>query len=114
VDRILTTEVGMRWEAFLALGIAIGARRAELLALNWSDVADKKVTISKAMSQITGAKPFVKGTKTGSVRPVPLAAIPQHALRKQRIRQKEERLAAGPAHVVDRPNRFSPTSLANG
>ncbi len=53
------------------------------------------------MSQITGSKPFVKGTKTGSVRRVPLAGINIDALRRQRARQKEDRLACGPGYILD-------------
>jgi integrase len=94
---------GGRWEAFIIVALAVGARRAELLALNWSDVdlTNGVLAISKAMCQITGSVPFVKGTKTGARRSIPVASIAIQALRKQHVRQAAEQLAAGTAYRHD-------------
>jgi integrase len=100
---LINGAVGGRWEAFIVVALAVGARRAELLALNWADVhlLNGMLLISKAMCQITGSAPFVKGTKTGSRRSVPLAKIAIEALRKQHALQARERLAAGGAYRHD-------------
>jgi integrase len=99
---IINASAGTRWEAFIALALAIGARRAELLALTWSDVdlQHGTVTISKALCQLKGTT-FVKGTKTGTTRNVPLARFAIDALRRQRARQAAERLRAGQAYSPD-------------
>ncbi len=95
--------VDTRWEVFVVVALAVAARRAELLALNWADVdlANGKLSISKAMCQITGGAPFVKGTKSGACRSGRLSSIAIQALKKQRARQAKERLAAGAAHRRD-------------
>jgi integrase len=94
---LIGAAAGTRWEAYILVALAVGARRSELLALNWpdADLAGGLLSISKAMCQITGSVPFVKGTKTGARRSVPLAVIALQALRKQRARQAAERLEAG-------------------
>jgi integrase len=83
-----------RWDAFVTLALTIGARRGELLALNWSDVDLKESTvkISRALCPTTGA---MKTTKAGKARTVDLSATTTAALRRQRVLQASDRLAAG-------------------
>jgi integrase len=101
VGKLLTVARGTRWEAFIALALTTGARRAELLALDWSDVDldAGTVTISKALCQLK-ARVFTKGTKTGSTRSVPLSRLGLDALRRQRALQAADQLAALPGTYV--------------
>jgi integrase len=121
---IINESAGTRWEAFIALALAIGARRAELLALTWSDVDLSRgtVTISKALCQLKGIT-FVKGTKTGSTRNIPLARFAINALRRQLARQAAERNRAGQAYSPDTSDpvfvneigeRLSPQAATDG
>jgi integrase len=87
-----------RWGPFMRLALATGARRGELLAIRWSDVAldAATLTIRAALTQ-TKAGVSEKGTKSDRVRVVSLSGMGIDALRRQRARQAQERLCAGPA-----------------
>jgi integrase len=62
VGKLLAAAAGTRWEAYVTLALATGARRAELLALNWADVDEdtRSVTICRAMCQLVGRAPFAE------------------------------------------------------
>lgn len=98
IKRLLGVARGSRWENFITIALTIGARRAELLALDWDDVDLEagSVTISKAMCQLTGREPFAKATKTGTARTVPLSRAAVAAFRRQGVLQSADRLAAYP------------------
>ena len=66
------------WKAYFTLLLFSGLRRGEALALRWTDYSPEKkmLTVSKSISPTfdkDGPKVFVKPTKTGLERTVPLA-----------------------------------------
>ncbi len=74
-----------------------GVRRGELLGLRWADVDfdSAEVTIARSAAVIGGQR--VEGTpKGGRARTIPLDAGTVKALSEHRLRQRVERLAAGP------------------
>jgi len=80
------------------LAIGTGARRGELLALRWSDVDFERATLTvRASLSETRAGVVEKSTKTDRVRIIALAATAIEALRRQRVMQAQDRLAAGQA-----------------
>jgi integrase len=80
---VLQTASGDRLEALAVLVLAMGVRQGEALDLRWSDL-DLDATTMRVI-----------GTKTtASVRTVALPAFVVDALRRHRVRQLEERLAA--------------------
>lgn len=103
VKNLLQHVAGTPWEAFLTLALCTGARRSELAALRWSDVdfADNTVRIARSLAEDADGKLTDRGTKTGTERVVPLNALAVEALRSHRVRQNQERLAAGPVYVAE-------------
>lgn len=64
VRRILdTAPVTVR--LFLRLAAITGARRGELVALQWHDLDGSDLSIRRAVVQVAGEAPVVRGTKTG-------------------------------------------------
>ena len=88
-----------RWEGFIALALATGARRGELCALTWADIdLDRgRLSISKSISQ-TKLGLAVKTPKSGRTRSLPLSRFAVDALRRHRAMLAKERLAAGEAY----------------
>ncbi|MDP9111309.1 MAG: hypothetical protein M3M96_06735 [Candidatus Eremiobacteraeota bacterium] len=84
------------------VGPRSSARRGELLALRWSsvDVERRTVTMRAALSQ-TKAGVTVKSTKTDRVRTLPLSAFALDVLRRQKVAQAQDKLAAGGAYRDD-------------
>ena len=90
-----------RLEAAYALGLALGLRRGELLALAWTDLAldatPPRLTVTRNLTRIRGQGLVLADTKTaGSRRTVHLPVPVVDALRRHRRRQAEERLLIGP------------------
>jgi integrase len=98
-DRLFDAAVGTPWHAFFTLAFCTGARRAELAALRWPNVNLERgeVTISESVVKTNTGLEF-KGTKTGSVRIVPLNAPAIAALKSHRAAQSAERLRVGEAY----------------
>ena len=99
--RLLAHVADDRLEAAYALGLALGLRRGELLALAWPDLAldatPPRLTVTRNLTRIRGQGLVLADTKTaGSRRTVHLPAPAVDALRRHRRRQAEERLAIGP------------------
>jgi integrase len=97
VNKLFAAAAGGREEAAVVLLVTLGLRRSELLALKWSDVNAKAgtVRISRALKRTPDGLE-VSATKTyRSERTVQLPTIAVKALRAQRARQAEQRLAAG-------------------
>lgn len=94
---------GTRWQHFIALALASGARRGELLALTWDrvdlDSGLCTMTIAGSLSQ-TGGRIFVKSTKSDRVRVVPLSSSMVAAFRAQRAMQAADCLRLGSAYIV--------------
>ena len=91
------------WEAFLVLAVCTGARRSELAALRWSDIdaTGRTAKIARSLSIDADGSVTAKGTKTATERLVPLNAVALDALKSRRVRQAEERLAAGAAYEAN-------------
>ena len=97
--RLLEAVEGERVRPMIALAVSVGFRRGEVLGLLWDDV-----DLDSAQLRVTGTlrRPkhgggLVRETpKTrSSVRTVPLPAFVVEELRRHRVTQLEERLAAG-------------------
>lgn len=95
-----------RWGPFFRLALGTGARRGELLALRWEDVAIPEVgqaalTVRRAFVEPKGkgGRIVEKSTKTDQVRTIPLGALAIEALRRQWAMQAQERREAGPAYA---------------
>ena len=87
---------------FLVLATATGARRGELVALQWGDIDwnDGTVNITRSLAQKVGAAPAVRPTKTGSKghRTLAVGARAMDVLRRRHdeavVRADAHRLAA--------------------
>lgn len=80
------------------VAIASGLRQGELFGLRWRDVDldAGTLTVRYAMQRIVGVPTFVEPKTVLSRRTVPLPPSAVAALRRQRTRQLEDRLLAGP------------------
>jgi integrase len=98
VRRVLDTVDGPV-RMFLRLAAVLGARRGELVALQWSDVDldDGTVTITRSLVQIPGAAPTERPTKTGAKghRRLSIDEGTLTMLRRHRTTQLEQALAHG-------------------
>ena len=92
---------GHRLEAAFSVALALGLRRGELLGLSWDDLEldrePPRLTVRRALKRIPSRGLTLDEPKTKTSRrtvhlPRPVVA----ALRAHRVRQAEERLAAGP------------------
>lgn len=97
--RLLETAAGDRLEALYVLAVHTGMRRGELLGLKWEDVDLEASTlrIRRTMTRTDNGKTLALGepkTKQ-SRRTVRLTPRAVEALRRHRVRQAEEKLAAG-------------------
>jgi len=100
------TTKGTRYEALYNVALAMGLRKGEICALNWRsiDLEAGRLTVTSSLQRIRdrhvtdGRKTRLEivETKTPkSRRTVPLPQYAVRALRTHRVRQLEERLAAG-------------------
>lgn len=92
-----TKEVPLQIRVLLNLAVYTGARKGELLALQWSDIDLEKATVSitKAVSMVNG-KQFVKEPKTKtSVRKVSIPTVMIAKLKKLKVQQAEYRMKVG-------------------
>jgi integrase len=112
---------GTAWEPFFRLAIFTGMRRSEMFGLRWDDVdlEERQVTVRRALNYVPRSGRVDDGTKTRKIRTIPIDDETVKILRERRLRQKEERLRAGPAWqdwgtVFTRPDGrpVSPTTLA--
>lgn len=89
-----------RHEVIWAFMLETGARPGEALALRWQDVdlGAATATIKRSMTWLEKGEYVFHDTKTeGSVRMLPLSSVLVRTLRRHRIEQAKERLAAGSA-----------------
>ena len=86
--------------AILGMCAALGARRGEVLALRWSDIAGDCVRIGRSLTQTKKLLKF-KETKTGTVRyiSVPRSALKILAARREQQAALKEQF--GPAYQSD-------------
>ncbi|HZU77834.1 MAG TPA: site-specific integrase, partial [Dehalococcoidia bacterium] len=87
------------YEAVVTLALATGMRRGELLGLRWSDLDLDAGTlrIERQLQRLDGEYQFVPLKTRRSRRTLALPPIAIEALRRQKVRQFEAKLAAGPA-----------------
>lgn len=84
----------------VTVAVLTGLRQGELLALQWSDIDWERgeLSVVRSLQRVRGQGLVVVPPKTAtSRRRVPLPPLALEALRVQRRRQLEQRLAAGPA-----------------
>jgi integrase len=81
----------------LTVAVMTGLRQAELLGLRWPDIdfTNRTVHVAHTIQRIEGEWHFVDPKSKRSVRTLSLTDEAINALRAQRIRQADERLAAG-------------------
>ena len=90
---------GTRFEALFILALTTGMRQGELLGLRWQDVDldGSRLHIRQTLCSHGGKLTFGEPKTHRSQRAITLGAATVAGLRSHRIRQAEERLAAGPA-----------------
>ena len=107
--------------AGFVLAIALGLRRGEVLGLRWSDIdLDKRTLTVRNQLQRVGGELYEDSTKNRRTRMIPLPLMCVPPLRWQRLRQAEQRRAAGDRwqgggnHVFTTRNGLpvEPTNLA--
>jgi integrase len=101
--KLLAAVAGWRLEALVVLLAGTGLRFGEAAALRWTDIdLDRgRIRLVRTVTQPKGGPAFSEGKTRGSRRAVPIGPNLVAALRAHRVRQAEERLAAGPAWVDD-------------
>jgi len=96
-QRLLETVKPTRWHSLYVLALMLGLRRGEILGLRWSDIdlRASRLTVRQNLVR-AGGELRVQAPKTRrSRRTLPLPPPVVAALQQQRVRQAEERLAAG-------------------
>ena len=96
---ILSAFNGHPYEALVTLALATGLRQGELLGLRWEDIDLEAGTarVDGQLQRIGGAYTLTDLKTNQSRRTLPLPAVAVEAIRRQRVRQAEARLYAGPA-----------------
>ncbi|MBO0728543.1 MAG: site-specific integrase [Acidimicrobiaceae bacterium] len=96
--QLLGAARGDRLDAVYTLTVALGLRRGEVLGLRWVDVDldRRRLTIGAALQHVQGRGLVLVETKTArSRRVITLPEVCPAALRAHRIRQIQDKLAAG-------------------
>jgi integrase len=102
--KLLAHVRGKRLEAFVSVGLALGLRRGEVLALRWDDIdlEGRTLTVPGTLKRRPGGGLYLDTPKTGaSAATIPLPATCVETLTAHRRRQAQERLAAGQAWQDD-------------
>jgi integrase len=88
-----------RWSALFTVAIALGLREGEALGLSWSDVEldAKTLTVRRQLQRIEKRLQLVEPKTAKSRRTIAMPQVVVDRLREHRVRQLEERLAAGEA-----------------
>ncbi len=99
-DAFLSLAESHRLYPFFALATVTGMRRGEIAALKWDAFDSERgvLSVRQAIGDDRQGGYFLKPTKTGRERVVPLGPIGATALRRQRAQQAQEKLAAGEAY----------------
>jgi integrase len=89
-----------RLYALFAVAIALGLRKGEILGLSWSDVELEagRLHVRRTLQRVRGdkgARVFAEPKSERSRRTIELPQVIVDALKAHRVRQLEERLAAG-------------------
>lgn len=92
---LLAALQGQRLEAVVTCGVALGLRLGEVLGLQWSDIADGRLSIRQAL-HVTGKRRELAPLKSKeSRRTMPIPALVLRALERHKITQAERRLLSG-------------------
>lgn len=94
---LVAAVAGSRLEGPVVVAVSTGLRAGELLGLQWEDVdlVGGNLTVRNALQRINGEHRLVPPKTSSSRRTVALGAGTIAAIRAHRVRQLEERLAAG-------------------
>lgn len=110
VSRLLEATRDDAFGPLFALAVSSGLRLGELVALRWTDVdmEGRSLTVNQAAYRTdAGAYAFGKPKTARSRRTVDLPSLAMDALRRQKVRQAEARLAAGTAWQDTRSSVFT-------
>lgn len=104
--RFLAAVRGDRLEALYTVALALGLRQGELLGLTWDnvDLEHGLLRVTQQLQWIEGKPVLLPPKSAASRRVLRLPEVLRSALRRHRVRQHEERLAAGPAWVGNQWN----------
>ncbi|MEX0782130.1 MAG: tyrosine-type recombinase/integrase [Dehalococcoidia bacterium] len=93
----LSTVRGNRLHALYTVAITCGLRQGEILGLRWEDIdlENGVLHVRRALQRVDGDSRLVETKTERSRRSVSLPALTVTALREHRVRQIEDRLAAG-------------------
>ena len=94
---ILEAVRGDRLEALVTVALAVGLRQGEALGLRWQDLDLEagQLTVRHALQRIDGALTLVEPKTVQSRRTIPLPTVAVASLKAHRLRQLEDRMAAG-------------------
>lgn len=97
--RLLAAVRDDRLGALYTVALALGLRKGEALGLSWADVDldAGTLTVRGQLQRLGGGVVRTEPKSAASRRTVYLPAVVAQALRAHRVRQREERLRAGPA-----------------
>lgn len=101
IKQLLKALESNRLEVPITLMLFLGLRRGELLALKWADIDYKNKTITIQRNLVRGGdngnELIIKEPKTEeSIRTIPISDNILKLLKKQEIKQKEEKISLGP------------------
>ena len=96
---LLAAAEGDRLRALYVLALTTGARSGEMLGLRWEDLdtAAGTVRIVRSLTRTAHGHELAEPKTASSRREVPLGAVALDALRRHRVAQAQERIAAGTA-----------------
>lgn len=96
VRRLLAAADG-QFRLYLELAARTGARRGEVIGLQWGDIGKDQLVIRRSVADLPGRRTIIGDTKTGKSGQRVIALDPMciDLLRKHRLAQIEKRLAAG-------------------
>ncbi len=94
VAAFLAAAEGSEHYAFFVLAVATGMRRGEIGALTWDAIDTERGTavVRQAIGEDRKGHTFIKSTKSGRERVVPLNRLAIEALRRHRAVQREEKM----------------------
>jgi integrase len=97
--QLLAAARGDRLEALYIVAVTIGLRQGEVLGLRWQDIDLDRglLTVAHQLQRIDGKLVLTEPKTARSRRTLQLPAVAIEALHAHKLRQLEERLAAGPA-----------------
>jgi integrase len=121
IAKVFKAAAGTPFEPLIAIALATGARRGELLGLKWDDVdlARGTIAIRRSLEQTVAAGVAEKAPKSGKARVISLTASAVELLRRYRIEIAETRglgHAAGSAYIFAHPDgsAWKPHKVTDG